>query len=526
MLKGRWKIYILLSGFVAILSFVGCAGRELEIEPLLTTENPTEQITRLAQQINKAKDERLDVLAPTFFAEAESSLATATALRNRGGDISSILEAVAQGSAQIRKGKELAKVANLALPRAIKAREDARVVGATAFKKDYGRAEEGFLKLTRAIEKDNLQWAERNEAEAVKAFRSLELRAITRNALGSVKAMIQEAKSDRAMKIAPRTLAVAEKKLKDAEDFISKSRYEKEQILRKSQEAQFYAKRLQQIMRESVKFGDMKGEDVALWVEDMLFDLGGEVSASDTRDESLSSQARHLQASVASLKAENQKAIEALRGEQEKLAHQIVTQQVELTAKARAQEEEFLTRARAQEAELKGLKQQLASIEGRSEAELVERRRLQEEIKFNELFMDVQKYFESDEAEVYKQGDKLLVRLKGIKFPVGQYVIMPGNFNLLSKVQRAVRTFNKPIVVVEGHTDSTGSDATNQTLSQLRAESVREYLVANGVVGGDKIQAVGFGSKKPLASNETPEGRELNRRIDLIIQPEARKRSL
>jgi len=96
---------------------------------------------------------------------------------------------------------------------------------------------------------------------------------------------------------------------------------------------------------------------------------------------------------------------------------------------------------------------------------------------------------------------------------------MPGTYTLLSKVQRAIRTFGEPQVVVEGHTDSTGSDEVNEHLSQQRAEAVVEYLIANKTLPSDKIMAVGFGSVRPLASNETPEGRAINRRIDVIITP-------
>jgi len=102
---------------------------------------------------------------------------------------------------------------------------------------------------------------------------------------------------------------------------------------------------------------------------------------------------------------------------------------------------------------------------------------------------------------------------------VGQAVIMPDNYGLLNKVQRAIRTFGEPDVVIEGHTDTTGSDEVNEHLSQERAESVRNYLVANQTLPEDKIVAVGYGSKRPLASNETEEGRAINRRIDVVISP-------
>jgi outer membrane protein OmpA-like peptidoglycan-associated protein len=96
---------------------------------------------------------------------------------------------------------------------------------------------------------------------------------------------------------------------------------------------------------------------------------------------------------------------------------------------------------------------------------------------------------------------------------------MPSNYALLSKIQRAIRTFGQPDVIIEGHTDSTGSDDLNEYLSQQRAEAVREYLVANGTITYERISAIGYGSKQPLTSNKTAEGRAINRRIDVLIMP-------
>ena len=145
--------------------------------------------------------------------------------------------------------------------------------------------------------------------------------------------------------------------------------------------------------------------------------------------------------------------------------------------------------------------------------------KLEEERKFNQKFIEIQNYFGADEAEVYKSGNQVVIRLKGMQFPIGKAIIMPENFLLLRKVQKAISAFGRPSVLVEGHTDSTGKDETNQALSQQRAEAVQDYLVANKTITPDKIVSQGYGSSRPLASNETLEGRAMNRRIDVIIDP-------
>jgi outer membrane protein OmpA-like peptidoglycan-associated protein len=89
----------------------------------------------------------------------------------------------------------------------------------------------------------------------------------------------------------------------------------------------------------------------------------------------------------------------------------------------------------------------------------------------------------------------------------------------MSKVQKAIQTFGQPLVTVEGHTDSIGSTEVNQRLSLERAEAVRAYLVANQTLPASRISASGYGPDRPLASNATPEGRAVNRRIDVLITP-------
>jgi outer membrane protein OmpA-like peptidoglycan-associated protein len=137
----------------------------------------------------------------------------------------------------------------------------------------------------------------------------------------------------------------------------------------------------------------------------------------------------------------------------------------------------------------------------------------------NQLFIEVQGYFNPNEAEVYKRENQLIIRLKAMHFPIGQSVIMPENYALLGKVQRMIRAFGEPDVIIGGHTDSTGPEPINEHLSQQRAEAVRQYLVANQTLPYDKIIAVGYGSMRPLATNSTEEGRATNRRIDVTISP-------
>lgn len=71
-------------------------------------------------------------------------------------------------------------------------------------------------------------------------------------------------------------------------------------------------------------------------------------------------------------------------------------------------------------------------------------------------------------------------------------------------------------LLIEGHTDSVGNAASNQTLSEKRAAAVKAFLEKEYGIAGDRLEAQGFGDTRPVASNDTPEGRQSNRRVELV----------
>lgn len=145
--------------------------------------------------------------------------------------------------------------------------------------------------------------------------------------------------------------------------------------------------------------------------------------------------------------------------------------------------------------------------------------KLQSSQKFNELFETARREFKNNEAEVYKQGDTLTIRLKGLNFPSSKAEIKNENYALLSKVQKVISSFEISNIVIEGHTDSQGGKKANEELSLERAESVKQYLVSNHKGKSLNIDAKGYDYQRPLASNRTAVGRAQNRRVDVKITP-------
>jgi len=109
----------------------------------------------------------------------------------------------------------------------------------------------------------------------------------------------------------------------------------------------------------------------------------------------------------------------------------------------------------------------------------------------------------------------------GVLFASGKAQLLPGAQSGLNQVADALKQQSETKLLVEGHTDSTGNDATNQSLSKARAEAVQSYLVSRGIPASH-VSSVGLGSSRPVADNKTPEGRANNRRVEIVVQqPEA-----
>ncbi len=116
-------------------------------------------------------------------------------------------------------------------------------------------------------------------------------------------------------------------------------------------------------------------------------------------------------------------------------------------------------------------------------------------------------------------GKNITLNMPGnITFAVNSADINASFYPVLGSVAEVLREFDKTIVEVAGHTDSDGSDAYNQELSQRRASSVAGYLTSQNI-RGDRFLTVGAGESRPIAPNTTPDGKQANRRVEITIVP-------
>ncbi|HYR84641.1 MAG TPA: OmpA family protein [Terriglobia bacterium] len=110
----------------------------------------------------------------------------------------------------------------------------------------------------------------------------------------------------------------------------------------------------------------------------------------------------------------------------------------------------------------------------------------------------------------------LIVNMSDVLFDTGKYTLKPGAREKLAKISGIVLAHPGLKLEVEGHTDSVGGEEYNQKLSEQRASSVRDFLISQGV-SSTLITARGFGKAQPVASNDTPSGRQQNRRVEMVV---------
>lgn len=125
-------------------------------------------------------------------------------------------------------------------------------------------------------------------------------------------------------------------------------------------------------------------------------------------------------------------------------------------------------------------------------------------------------------VSVTRMGDRIVLNMpSNVTFATDQDQVIPPFYPTLDSVAIVLNKFNRTLIDINGHTDSTGSLAHNQGLSERRAASVANYLGSRSV-DQRRISTLGFGPSQPIASNATPEGRAQNRRVEVLIAPISR----
>lgn len=421
-------------------------------------------------------------LAPNAYAKAVDLYKSANERFDKGQKPARIQAELDEAEKLLRQSVKSASLARKVLVDVIASRSNAIRANAEKYSNSkWKSAEQKFANAALRLEANKEKAALKFAQEAVAEYGEAELDAIRSNYLTETRALIEQAKKDKVGKSAPITLARAEQLLLEADESLQANRYDIDQPRALAREAKYEAHHAIAIVER--------------------------IEPAARRKKSLEELVLEMEEPVKMLASSLDMVVE-LHGS---TAEAIAPLQEEI---ARLQKDSYELKERLAEID------QLNSVVGEMEMRLgMQSERLEKQEQQQARLEQLQELFKPEEATILKQGNDIIIRLIGLSFRSGGANIESQHTALLRKVQYALGSYPGEHVVIEGHTDSFGSDEANLTLSESRANSVRKYLLANIKDRNPAtLTARGYGESRPIANNETPAGRERNRRIDLMIR--------
>jgi OOP family OmpA-OmpF porin len=437
--------------------------------------------------MQEARQAQAELLAPETFLKGVQAYADAQSQFKAGKDLGDIRAKVTEAVSSFQEATAATKLAGVAFEGVMAARSKATAADASVHaNKTWLEAERKFADAAGQLEEGDADDAKEIGAEAETLFRSAELEAIKTYHLNEVRKLLKQADETDVDDQAPKTLMLAKSLAAQSEKELNQNPYDTDygrSLAMKARYEVLHAMYLAKAIK-AVKETDQSLEDVMLKSEEPIREIAVAAEIDAKFDAGLNKAAAPVAAFVQQLRdsaGRLNRDLTFTRGQNENLRAQLsgaTEEQAQLTKEMAANE------------------------------------------KIRQQFLTIEKTFDANEARVLREGQSVIVRLVGLNFAVGKSEIKPEYFSLLKKVENAINTFPNCELRVEGHTDSYGGDQMNLQLSQQRAEAVRAYLLANMSMNESQIKAIGFGEVKPIANNETTEGRARNRRIDIVIYPE------
>ncbi len=441
--------------------------------------------------LSRVQVEQANLYSPGNYKNAMNKYNEALRDFERGKEISSIQKKLAEVRVHLNKCLEVARLGDITFGTTLKAREDALKANAPEYAQElYNKAESEFIDAAQKLERNDVKGARKMVPEIDNLYRQAELNAIKVSIIGNVRNLIREAKDVEADEYAPITYANALKLLNEAESILNSNRRSESSAKEKAEQAEKEAKHAifltRQIkrLRKNEKEWESYIHDREIIIEQIAKELGFDASFDEGMEKSLNDI-------------------------------------LKITKNLQAEKRELLKEVQQKDEKIQQLHQELQTYRETEEglqAELREKQyKLEMKRQREELVKSLDGMFASHEAVVLRKGDDIIIRLIGLTFPSGKSVIMPEFFGLLTTVQRAIRKFPNAPITIEGHTDAVGDDRYNENLSLERAMAVKQYLMANMGLDDTRVTALGYGETRPIASNETAQGRAQNRRIDVVL---------
>ncbi len=473
-----------------------------------------------------------DVFAPKVWSKAVKAFEKAERSVNQGKSQKDINKHVASALEYVENAIRTTSVSKLTLQQYLEPRDNARKARAHVHVPDiYAKAEKQFIKATEKVESGNVKGALKEADKSKPLFDTAEIKAIEVEILGKADRLIEKAKADDATKYALSTLDKAKSARDKSYAILVGDRYNREEAVETASLAEYEAMHASNIALSvrALNRNDQAWEKLMLLYEIQMNRVGkkmgfdylkfdnGPLAAADAmidkvemyQDEikNLSKDSEFLSSAV----------VKQLRSILESIG--VSYEGNDPVAMGKAVEEALVAMQEESASTIKQLQEvqdKLAALEASHkavEADLAVR------VEKEERFKKAKTILNPSEGEVlFNSSNDVVLRLRGLSFDIGQSEIKDEHIPLLEKVKEIINLFPSANLVVEGHTDGSGDASSNMMLSEKRAYAVTQYLRQSLLIPADKIKSMGFGMDRPVASNQTKEGRAKNRRIDILIQ--------
>ena len=431
-----------------------------------------------------ANSARANILSPKNYEQAAQYYQKAEERLSKGQSIDRIRDDLAKSISYFTAAADTTRLAEVTFGTTIQARDDAEAAQAGTYAKGFWtQAEKSFAGATRRLESGSLKRAQKEALDAEAQYREAELQAIKINYLSETTKLISQAKKDRVDRYALLTLTKAETLLSEAEKGLNDNRYDTDRPRLLAKQAHYEAKHAVYIadIVKSLRDDALTEEQFILKSETPVEQIASALDLAVEFDQGMEGPTAQIREQIAQLQKNSGELIERRN-------------------------------------DIAALESDILALETRLG---VQSERLANQEEYRRRFSEVENLFSRNEAIVLSQAGNVVIRTIGLNFAPGSPQIDSQYFGLLRKVQQAIRLFPEYSVAIEGHTDSFGGDESNLNLSFSRAESVRDYLLANmsNQGGVNSIESVGYGETRPIGNNETVEGRTKNRRIDVVLKP-------
>ena len=437
MIKLKSLLLVGLSG-----GFTYSCATTPKVEEVDVTLDPKVEIQNFSNELDSKNTAQYNVLAPESYRKAKAELDDAKSALDKGKGHKEALTHVAQGRAWLKDGEGLATKVGSEFKEVVELRAYAVKVGAPQFaKKEFGRADDSFEKVTADVKKDKVSLEDHKKLQ--QHYEEAIIVALQDKYLSKAEEDYKLALKEGAGSTLKSTAEQTKTKLREASAFVSANFMKEGDVAQNSKIASTQSERLLRLTREA---NNNKGKTVE------------EITLEDEKKQ------KEL-ADAAAIAAQNDSKINSLS---------------------------------------------VANVEGQQKLDQVKR--------VDQVFASARVAYKPSEADILRDGDRMIIRLKGLNFKSGNTDLTAKDIDLLNRASQTIAQYAPASITIEGHTDTTGNTSKNKKISTQRAEVVKKYL--EGSLTKDEalnIKAEGMGSEKPVARNDRSKGRAQNRRVDLIL---------